>query len=183
MNSACRITLFFLAILAGSHLFLAGSPATAQSGTRVIRRPHYELLWGWLAQSQYRNWKGPNGQPAEFQPGEGPHAALVKTYVNDHAAGDAKNLSRGSVLVTENYSAEKRLLSVTVMQRAPGFDPPQGDWYYAQYLPQGRIAADVVGRNTEPAAGKVSSCIDCHRKAGGGDYAYFNDPPVLNTSP
>lgn len=149
--------------------------AAAQSGTRYVRPTHYDALWSWLRQSSYTNWKGADGAAPEFEKGTSPHGAFIKTYVSEKASGDLKNLASGSVIVKENYNADKQLMAVTVMQRAKGYDPDHGDWYYAKYLPSGRIARTPPDMNNKPIAGKFKSCIDCHSGAEGDDFVFLND--------
>jgi len=81
--------------------------AAAQSGTRTQQKAHYEVLWNWLQQHDYRQWDGGDGQPPEFQPGKSPHGALIKTYVSKRAGGDLKNLPDGSGIVKENFMPDK----------------------------------------------------------------------------
>ena len=156
-------------------LFHLTQEAGAQSGTRTQKQTHYEVLWNWLQQHDYRKWNGADGQPPDFQPGESPHGALIKTYVSKHAARDLKDLPNGSVIVKENYMPDKKLAAITVMQRAKGFDPEHGDWYYAKYMPNGKIAKTPPEMKSMPVAGKFNMCIECHSGADGDDFAFFND--------
>ena len=70
------------------------------------------------------------------------------------------------------------LLAVTVMvQREPGYDPEDNNWFYAKYAPDGAI---VMANNGMAMAGRVAKgmeagCIPCHVKAGGGDFVFWND--------
>lgn len=149
--------------------------AAAQSGNRTAKAAHYETLWSWLKKYDYRKWNGPDGRAPDFQPGESPHGALIKTYVSKLAARDLEDLPNGSVVVKENYSPEKKLMAITVMQRSDGYDPEHGDWYYAKYMPDGKIAKTPPEMKSMPIAGKVSMCIDCHTGAADDDFLYFND--------
>jgi len=64
---------------------------------------------------------------------------------------------------------------ITVMQRSKGYDPEHGDWYYAKYMPDGKIAITPPEMKSMPVAGKFMTCIECHSGAGGNDFAFFND--------
>lgn len=153
----------------------AAPRAEAQSGSRTAKRPHYDLLWSWLQRANYRKWNGTDGKAPDLQKGESPHGALIKTYVNERAATDLKNLPSGSVIVKENYSPNRKLMAITVMQRSKGYDPKHGDWYYAKYMPNGKIATTPPEMKSIPVAGRFKMCIDCHSGAAGGDHAFLND--------
>jgi len=79
------------------------------------------------------------------------------------------------VIVKENYSPDRKLVAITVMQRSKGYDAKHGDWYYAKYLPNGKIATTPPEMKSMPVAGRFKMCIDCHSGAAGGDYAFLND--------
>jgi hypothetical protein len=111
--------------------------------------------------------------------GEGPHAALVKNYVNKLAADDPKKLPYSSVLLTENYADDgKTVQSITAMLRVQGTDPQHFDWYWLQYQPDGSISRTSPADGKKAIAGKVASCIDCHAKSKGGDFVFSNDEPA-----
>lgn len=177
---------FYLVVTAGvlsasAYLFATQSTATAQSGTRAPQQKAaaYEArFWDWLSKAGYRHWAAPEGEAADqFYPGKSPHGALIKTHVNRTAASHQSELPVGSIVVKENFSPDKKLVAITVMSRAKGFDPSHNDWSYAKYMPNGQVAtmrmegSDKVMR----LAGKAKGCIMCHESAAGNDYAYFND--------
>jgi cytochrome P460 len=136
-------------------------------------------LWQYIARgnASYRTWAAwPNEEG--FQEGEPPHGAFVKTYANSIAAKDATTLPYGSILVNEDYDQDQKILkSVSVMYSVNGTDPKNRDWYWLKYLPNGMVARSSADQGGKPLAGKVKSCIDCHRKAGGNDLVYSNDGP------
>ncbi len=156
-------------------VLLQAPEAQAQSGTRMGKQAHYDVLWSWLQRSNYKQWNGASGQAPDFQKGESPHGALIKTYVSPLAATNLKGLPNGSVIVKESYSPDKKLMAVTVMHRSKGFDPAHGDWYYAKYMPNGQIAKTPPEMKSMPIAGKFMKCTECHSGAGGDDFAFFND--------
>ncbi len=78
--------------------------------------------------------------PPDDQTGESPHEAFIKTYVDKVAARDLNVPPHRSVIVKENYSPDKKLMAITVMQRSTGYDPEHGDWYYAKFTSEGKIA-------------------------------------------
>ena len=169
------ILLAVCSALALSCLFSLAPDSSAQSGTRVGKQAHYDLLWSWAKKVDYTRWKGVDGETPEFQKGESPHGALIKTYVSLKAAQDLKDLPNGSVIVKENYSPDKKLMAITIMHRSKGYDPKHGNWYYAKYMPNGKIARTPPEMKNMPIAGKFMKCIECHGGADGNDFAFFND--------
>lgn len=156
-------------------LLLPAPSAEAQSGTRVGKQAHYDVLWPWLQRNNYQRWNGSDGRAPDFQKGESPHGALIKTYVSPHTATNLEDLPNGSVVVKENYSPDKELMAITVMHRSKGYDPKHGDWYYAKYMPNGQIDKTPPEMKSMPIAGKFMMCTQCHSGAGGNDFAFFND--------
>ncbi|MCH7728414.1 MAG: hypothetical protein IH991_18340, partial [Planctomycetes bacterium] len=98
-------------------------------------RPFEVRLWNWLQQSKYKNWAPAPEQTADFYPGESPHGAFLKMYLNRTAVADPKNLPHGSLIVKENFDKDKKLMAVTVMVRSKGFDPEHNDWVWVKYMP------------------------------------------------
>jgi hypothetical protein len=133
--------------------------------------PDAKTIWSWMQQAGYKEWAPWPGQDGDFYEGTRPHGAQLKVYINRTAAGDIDKVPPGSVIVKENYSPEKKLAAITIMKRIENYDPDNQDWYWVKYLPDGSVAT-TQGRK---AAGKVSSCIGCHRAAKGGDYIFAND--------
>jgi hypothetical protein len=172
-------TLLILAIptvaLLATSFFFAIQEAEAQSGTRRGKQAHYDALWGWIQRAKYTKWNGADGTPPVFEEGQSPHGALIKTYVSAKAATNLNDPPHGTVIVKENYSPDKRLMAITVMHRSTGYDPKHGDWYYAKYMPTGKIAKTPPEMKSMPIAGKFKMCIECHSGAGGKDFAFFND--------
>jgi hypothetical protein len=60
----------------------------------------------------------------------------------------------------ENYTADKRLVELSVMFRIKGYNPGAGDWHWFQYAPDGKVLA----------AGRVETCIRCHEAKKVNDY-------------
>jgi len=159
-------------------LLVTYGQANAQSGStsgRPSGKAHHDLLWSWLKRHNYTQWTMPPSYGDDFQPGQSPHGALVKTYLNSKAAQSSGQMAYGSVVVKENYSPDKKLMAVTIMQRSEGYDPEHGDWYYAKYMPNGQIAKAPPEMKRMPIAGKVQMCIQCHSGADGDDFVFFND--------
>jgi len=162
-------------------LFVVTQRAEAQSGSRVPGQkadPFEVRLWNWLLHANYRQWAAPAGEAAgKFYPGESPHGAFIKTHLNRTAAAHSKELPPGSVIVKDNYSEDKKLMAVTVMYKSKDYDQEHKDWWYAKYMPDGKVATMKMKGSDKvmKLAGKAKGCIMCHEGAAGEDYAFFND--------
>lgn len=115
-------------------------------------------FWAYISKTNsYKNWQHWPGYPGKY-PGKSPHGAFLELYANDVAVQAAKageDMPYGAILVKENYGKDKTtLMSVTPMYKVQGYNPDAGDWFWGKYSPTGSVMA----------AGKVSSCIDCHRQ-------------------
>lgn len=151
-------------------------PANAQSGTRRAANESFEArFWRYLQTGKYKNWAPAPGQTGGFYPGESPHGAKLKMYLNRVAAGNSKKFPLGSIVVKENYSDDEKLMAITVMYRAKGYDPDHNDWYWVKYNPDGSVAKAPPEMGSMSLAGKVKGCIMCHEGADGDDYAFIND--------
>ncbi len=107
----------------------------------------------------YRSWSLWPGR-SEFSPGKAPHGRYVTTYVNPAALRSLENgegMAFGSLLVTENFDADKKPTGLMVKLKIKGYDPPEGDWYWFHYDHHGAALA----------SGRVDSCIICHRSKAG----------------
>ncbi len=126
-----------------------------------------EKLWTFITKtSPYKNWKTWPGYP-DMYPGKSPHGAFLRLYANDLAIDAVKAgkiiMPNGAILVKENYGKDKKtLMSITPMYKIEGYNPDGGDWYWANYGPDGKIAA----------AGKPKGCVDCHRRVTQKDWLF-----------
>jgi hypothetical protein len=76
---------------------------------------------------------------------------------------DAKSLADGSIIVMENYTADKELEGCTVMYKISGYNPQGADWFLVKYAaPSGYVVA----------SGKVESCISCHSDRKANDFLF-----------
>lgn len=122
-------------------------------------------FWSYITgEKGYAGWGFWPGH-TEMYPGKSPHGAFLKLYANPvalKAAREGKPLPDGSILVKENYGEDKKTLkAITPMYKKEGYNPEAGDWFWAKYGPDGEVMA----------AGKVESCINCH-KAATDDYIF-----------
>lgn len=173
--------------LAATLIFGAFVPTTqAQESGKTFEASFWQFLMG----NNYKNWAPAPGQDGDFYSGQVPHGALLKMYINRSAASDVAGLQVGSVIVQENYRSDRSLKSISVMYRTEGFNPAANDWYWIEYKPDGTVveqlsdesrqeSSEVILASTSAKStklsGKSSSCIACHQRAAGSDFAFFND--------
>ncbi len=115
----------------------------------------------------YRAWELWPGKGRLYK-GTEPHGALLTTFVNDaasHSLKKAKGMADGSIIVKENYAADKKFVALTVMYKIKDYNPEAGDWFWARYSPDGRVEA----------SGKVKGCINCHEKKKDNDYIFTGE--------
>lgn len=110
-------------------------------------------LWKIIGQdkpyTEYGFWPGLEG----IMPGKSPHGALVRTFVNNNALNPGQDAyPYGSIIVKENFTADTTLAKLTVMYKVKGYNPGDGDWFWAVYTPEGMAEME----------GKIESCISCH---------------------
>lgn len=154
--------------------------ASRGSGTQgsTQRQPTFEQnFWSYLTRAKvpYRQWRSWPGKAGLYE-GQSPHGAHLKMYINSKAAADTDKLADGSVIVKENYGQDKRtLMAITVMYKAPGYNPRQNNWYWVKYNPDGSVARTPAEKGNQPIKGRFASCINCHADADGGDLVYAND--------
>lgn len=58
---------------------------------------------------------------------ENPHSTISKTYANKVAADDSKELPMGSILIREDYDANRKRQSISVMYRIKDYDKDHGN--------------------------------------------------------
>lgn len=135
-------------------------------------------LWNALEEADLA---GEDAVQAKAYEGTEPHGAILQTLW-DTVSVDGQE---GMVIVKRNFGPAgvsiddvandpaQNLASVTVMfQRAEGYAPESGNWYWAKYLPDGSLDQSPEG---VALAGKVAGCISCHAGAQGDDFVYTFD--------
>lgn len=156
-------------------------PATPRPPTTVEFAASF---WKYLNKpgATYRRWGTP-GKTALRQ-SAAPHGAVGQTFLNSVANHNLKQVPFGSVLVRDEYAADGRTLrNVSVMYRAKAADPKNGDWYWMLYRPDGTLARTPAEQGNREIAGRVASCIECHRQAAGKDLVFLNDRPAPGAPP
>ncbi len=123
-------------------------------------------FWNYITKvSPYKNWSFWADHQG-MQPGRAPHGPLHKVYVNDRALNSPKPpVQYGSMVVKENYGKNKELKAITVMYKVSGYNPGDGDWFWAKYSPEGK--ADK--------AGKLEGCIGCHGTRADNDFILVHE--------
>ncbi len=114
-----------------------------------------------------------------------PHGKMLETFYSS-ASIDGHD---GALIVKRNFGPEgvtadqvlsdpgKHLGAVTVMfRREEGYDPDNGNWFWAKYLPDGSLDKNPNGMRLagRVAKGADAGCIACHSGAGG-DYLFTTD--------
>lgn len=117
----------------------------------------------------YQDWtQFPDKQgivPSSF-----PHGPMARIFINGQVVEALSNftgtLSDGAIIVKENIgeSEADKADALTIMWKVPGFDPENGDWFWANISPEGEVAAE----------GKLASCISCHNGARDNDFVFVH---------
>ena len=133
-----------------------------------------ERLWERISEEapyeSYSFWPNEEG----VQPGQAPHGPFHRIFVNrplrDSIPIADRTAPDGSIIVKENLNTSQELVSYTVMAKVDGYDPENGDWFWAVYGPDGMVRA----------AGAMDSCIVCHEGLVRNDYiiVYPLDKPA-----
>lgn len=120
----------------------------------------------WEQMAEYKTWSHLAGHEG-IQKGTSVHGNYVRTFVNGIGAANPDELPYGTILVKEAFSKndEATLQATTVMKRIEGYDPENGDWFWARFT--------AAGEQTHN--GQVAFCADCHFDAGGDDFSFLND--------
>ncbi len=148
--------LVILFIVAGILLIFAGLNAKEHQDLPAAEAGPF---WTYITEKNpYEQWEYMPGYEG-MHPGQSPHGAYLKLYVNEIAlkaarAGEA--MPDGAILVKENYAKnQKDLMAITPMYKKQGYNPEAEDWFWAKYGPDGSV----------DTAGKVDGCIQCHNAA------------------
>lgn len=147
-------------------LFIIGFAVWAYAQSSQTPKADPADLWKYITEkSPYESWEfWPDHQG--MQPGRAPHGPLHKVYVNDRAYNSSRPpVQYGSIAVKENYGKDKELKAITVMYKKQGYNPGDGDWYWAKYSPDGK--ADKYG--------KPAGCVGCHGTRADNDFILVHE--------
>jgi hypothetical protein len=130
-------------VAAGCHGDVAGT-----KGDYVFLNAEAEVadeLYGEItaAADVYTSWDGFGAGAPAIGPdiAGGLHGAYNRTFINEVANDNEGNLADGSILVMENLLDEDAaaLDAITVMKKIADIDPANGDWFYADLTPDGKV--------------------------------------------
>ncbi|MFP4081811.1 MAG: cytochrome P460 family protein [Candidatus Aminicenantes bacterium] len=158
MSKYSILALPLLAVLSFASLMVAAKDMPSPDGEKV---------WTYISQKNpYVKWEKWPGYPGMY-PGESPHGAYLKLYVNAIALNAIQEkkeiMPQGAVIVKENYGEDQEtLIAVTPMYKVKGYNPEAGNWFWAKYGADGKVMAE----------GKVKGCIDCHSKRKENDWIF-----------
>jgi len=124
--------------------------------TTALPGPDAATLYTYITKDNpYDKWELWPGK-GRLYAGREPHGSFLTTYVNNHAYFSVREkkgqMAADSIIVKENYTAEKKLAALTVMYKIKYYNPSAGDWFWAKYEPYGKVLA----------SGKAEACINCH---------------------
>ncbi len=136
----------------------------------------------WTAMKGYQDWK----LTTKVYKGRSPHGKWVRmfsTFVKVQGRSYpiiVKENYRGRGVSVEKIEKEPKtwLKAVTIMlQREPGYDKENQDWFWVKYDKDGNIEMNPKGMLLagRVAKGDRRGCISCHSQAGGDDYLFSND--------
>jgi hypothetical protein len=119
------------------------------------------------------------GGTTEMQEGKSPHGAYVTILVNDVAARSIEekkgSFDEGSLIVKKNYDQDKKFTAYTVMYKVKGYDPEDGDWYWAKFAEDG--TTDLEGEAVKALfTEKGEGCIACHAQVKDRDWVFTEVP-------
>jgi hypothetical protein len=96
--------------------------------------------------------------------GQSPHGRYHEIFINRELLESLplkdKKTPNDSIVVKENFDADKRQTHFTVMAKVKGYDPEHDDWFWAAIAPTGKVMME----------GKPKFCIDCHEGKKDNDY-------------
>jgi hypothetical protein len=103
---------------------------------------------------------------------------FLRTFINDVADGNERNLADGSILALENLSNEDpaaagALATISVMKKIPDIDAQNEDWFYATLGADGKVKfAGTLGQNNASCASGA-----CHGNTAlaGNDFVFGNE--------
>ena len=131
-------------------------------------------LWNRIQGEKYTdNWALFPGKGKLYK-GTEPHGMLLTTYVNKTAEqglnSGAKELSKGSILIKENYMPDKTLAAITVMDKT---GDGKDEWFWVKYNPDGTVATmemekDGMKKSMAIAGGQHTMCAKCHASSTSG---------------
>ena len=164
--------------------FLVGCATGQEKPTMMgMIDPNAEAVWDYMVKNEdnFMLWPGTTAK----QKGQTPHGAMVTIGMNDIAAKTVKagggEFMNDAMIVKINYSPEGMLGAYTIMLKSKGYDPDNGDWYWAKYLGDGMLdktptGAGIEGKTVQMLAKNDAGCIACHAKVAANDWVFTAIP-------
>jgi hypothetical protein len=123
----------------------------------------------YLTDQDYReSWELWPGK-GELYEGTEPHGMLLTTYLNQEALEALNNkvgsMPDGAIIVKENYMPDGTYDAMTVMYKAPGYNPEHNDWFFTKIGADGAVQEE----------GRVEGCQACHSARRDNDYIYTGE--------
>ncbi|MCK6505076.1 cytochrome P460 family protein [Myxococcota bacterium] len=147
----------------------ASDGGTSDGGTEPLTDAEIAAAL-WTAIDGYTGWGQKDGwTTSPVLSGSHMDAYVVAYYDDALMAWDMSGAAPdGAISVKEQYMAatDADPASLTVMQKRAGYDPDNGDWFWAMYAPDGTVME----------AGKVEMCSGCHASAS--TDSVFGAPPA-----
>src|SRR6056297_2376616 len=171
-----RTRILFVLTAAAAGLLLLGCSQKEQLTLEPLDKEEInaETLWLRITEenpyTNYEYWPGHEG----MQPGQAPHGPYHKVFVNrtliEALPAESQTAPHGTLIVKENYNTDEQLNAITVMAKVKQFAPDDGNWFWANYAPDGTVKV----------SGQVSSCIECHAGMKSNDYVIIRplDAPI-----
>lgn len=161
---SCLILSFFLSSIS---LFADTNKVPAFGGVKDVEYSKY--LWQKLEETKL------NSIPSNLYLGPPPHGG-VREVLEGVIDGNRVLVKRnyGGVDVSiENVTKDraKYLKAITVMIKKEGFNPSNGDWFWAKYKADGTL--DKTPKK-EAIVGKFPGCIGCHQAAKETDFVFVH---------
>jgi len=171
-----RITILFVLLTVTAGLLLFGCTQKEPLVLEPLEKSEIddEALWLRITEENpYTNYEYLPGHEG-LRPGQAPHGPLHKVFVNptlfEALPIESRTAPHGTLIVKENYSTDEELNAITVMAKVKQFAPDDGNWFWANYAPDGTVKV----------SGQVSSCIECHAGMKSNDYVIIRplDAPI-----
>lgn len=123
--------------------------------------PDAAAVWNYITKvSPYQKWQSwPDYQG--LHKARSPHGPYNRVYVNGTGLGSSKAPAKyGTMEVKVAQTKSGKLKNISVQYKVKDYNPGAGDWFWAVYSPQGKVAV----------SGKPQGCIRCHGANADNDY-------------
>lgn len=115
--------------------------------------PDGSCLWKYITvESPYTGWEA--WREYHESVSQRGHGAGHRVFINTSGrTSEGSSMNNGTVIVKENIRKDKTVSAITVMHKIQGYNPSDGDWFWAKYSSTGTLLR----------SGKIRGCIGCHR--------------------